>query len=702
MKNRTRGTVVFLATVLAVTTLFSLPTIDHFHDLDIDLLHWLRAKLATTDIKSVDPPAVVVAIDEVTHASPPFKGIPKVMWTPQIAEVQTAVLKGGAKVFGWDIILPTSASAYLNNRRFDQALLKSFISERRSGRIVLGQAQLNTQIIAPHRAFAMTAGGQANIRNLDISVDDDGVSRSLPMFIEMTTKSGTKVEVPGMAMELAARAVAEKPQLTSKGVQFMGRSIPGGGMRELALNFDSRVGAIPTYSFVDLYKCAKAGKIEYFERAFSGKVVLFGLVLDIEDRKLSSNRLINRPDFDGAPLPCVGPPSNRKKSINRSTVPGVYLHATAVNNLLNAASLKLPDQLSRIVASLLLAILGSLLTLMLKPVSTLIGLMLFGGLWASLATWLMRDATVLPLIEPLAAMILSSVVLLSYRFIIADKDKRYLRQEFSSYVSPNLVEAIIDSPDRSAVTARHQECSFVFTDLANFTTTVESLDPEVLRTLMNEYIDGMVQIVFEHDGTLDKVIGDALCIFFSAPIVQADHAQRAVDCALELDAWSRDYVSRMNEKGILIGKTRIGVNSGQVVVGNFGGSTMFDYTAYGDAVNTAARLESINKQLGTNICVSGKTIEKCKIFVGRPVGNLVLKGKSEKTEAYQPLSEMELQSPAIEAYLEAYGLMESADPNAEAAFAKAAADFPTDPLIKFHYQRLKNGESGNTIVMSEK
>ena len=83
-QTRTRGTVVFPATVLAVTTLFSLPTIDHFHDLDIDLLHWLRAKLATTDIKSVDPPAVVVAIDEVTHASPPFKGIPKVMWTPQI------------------------------------------------------------------------------------------------------------------------------------------------------------------------------------------------------------------------------------------------------------------------------------------------------------------------------------------------------------------------------------------------------------------------------------------------------------------------------------------------------------------------------------------------------------------------------------------------------------------------------------------
>ena len=129
---------------------------------------------------------------------------------------------------------------------------------------------------------------------------------------------------------------------------------------------------------------------------------------------------------------------------------------------------------------------------------------------------------------------------------------------------------------------------------------------------------------------------------------------------------------------------------------------MFDYTAYGDAVNTTARLESINKQFGTTICVSSHTIERCKNFVGRPLGKLLLKGKSEKTEAYEPLNETELQSPEVKAYLEAYRLMASAEADAEAAFAKAAADFPTDPLIKFHHQRLKNGEIGDTIVMSEK
>ena len=308
----------------------------------------------------------------------------------------------------------------------------------------------------------------------------------------------------------------------------------------------------------------------------------------------------------------------------------------------------------------------------------------------------------LPLLEPLIVMVISSILLLSYRFIIVDKDKRFLRQEFSSYVSPNLVEVIVDNPDGSVVAARHQECSFVFTDLAGFTTMVESLDPEDLRAIMSDYIDGMMNIVFEYNGTLDKIIGDALCIFFSAPIAQEDHAQRAVNCALELDAWARNYVTSMKEKEIYFGKTRIGVNSGEVVVGNFGGSSIFDYTVYGDAVNTAARLESVNKQLGTNICISGNTVKKCTNFVGRPVGNLVLKGKTEHTQTYEPLKNLEFQSPVVEAYLEAYKLMESVDPKAEAAFAKAYSNFPADPLIKLHYERLRRGERGDTIVMTEK
>ena len=694
MKNQLRDTIVTLGSVVVVTALVSLPPLDRFHGLDIDVLHWLRANILPKTIDPADSPTVVVAIDEKTHGASPFKGIPKVMWTPQIAEVQAAVLRGGAKVFGWDVILPTSASTYLNNRRFDQALLKGFVGERRSGRIVLGEVQLSTQAIAPHRAFAMMVGGAVNIRNLDIDLDDDGISRSLPLFQKMKSKSGKIEEIPGMAMELAARAAGERPRLTPDGVEFLGRVVSGGKERGLVLNFDAQSGAIPTYSFADLYHCARAGNADYFQRAFAGKVVLLGLLLDIEDRKLSSNRMINRPDLEGAPPPCLKAEADPVKFASRSTVPGLYLHATAVNNLLRGEALDLPGTVARIAAPLPLATLGALLMLLLTPLRAALGLTVAAGLWTIAATWLFRDALVLPLIDPLAAISMTSVVTLSYRFIVIDKDKRYLRQAFSSYVSPNLVDIIVNNPDGSAVAARRQECTFIFTDLADFTAMVEIIDPDILPSILNDYIDGMISIAFSHNGTLDKVVGDALVIFFSAPIYQSDHAQRAVDCALELDAWARDYAARMNNNGIPMGKTRVGVNTGLVVVGNFGGSSMFDYTAHGDAVNTAARLESVNKHLGTNVCISGNTVEKCQHFVGRPAGKLVLKGKSEGTKVFEPLTEAEMESPMVQAYLTAYTLKAAGDPSAAESFASAAADFPDDSLIAFHHARLKNGETG--------
>jgi adenylate cyclase len=702
MRARLRDTVVALSAVVAVSGLASLPLLERFHGLDIDLLHWLRAHIAAPDRGPVDSPAVVIAIDEKTHATAPFEGIPKVMWTPQIAAVQEAVLEAGAKVFGWDVILPTSASTYLKNRRFDQALLKSFRAERRSGRIVLGRAQLSELAILPHRAFAMMAGGAANIRNLDISLDDDGISRSVPLFQKMKAKSGKVEEVTGMAMELAARAMGQRPDLSPDGVAFLGSALPGGKERELTLNFDARAGAIPTYSLADLYHCAKAGNAGYFKQAFAGKVVLFGLVLDIEDRKLSSNRLINRPDLEGAPRPCRNPQAEPAKFAARSTVPGVYLHATAVNNLINGDALELPGRLARNALTIPLAVLGALLTLLLTPLRASLGLGVAAGLWSLATIWLFRDAVVLPLIAPLAVMALSSVATLGYRFIVIDKDKRFLRDAFSSYVSPNLVEVIVNDPEGSAVAARRQECSFIFTDLAGFTSLVEGTDPKLLHPILNDYIDGMVAIAFKHSGTLDKVVGDALTIIFSAPIEQPNHAQRAVDCALELDAWARAYAIGLNEKGIALGKTRVGVNTGPVVVGNFGGSNLFDYTAHGDAINTAARLESVNKHLGTNVCISGATAEKCQNFVGRPMGKLVLKGKSEGTEAFEPLTETEMDSPRVQAYLAAYHLMAANDPRAAEAFASAAANFPGDPLVAFHHEWLKKGENGDTVVMAEK
>ena len=146
----------------------------------------------------------------------------------------------------------------------------------------------------------------------------------------------------------------------------------------------------------------------------------------------------------------------------------------------------------------------------------------------------------------------------------------------------------------------------------------------MLGPLLNDYLTGMTDIVFAHDGTVAKIVGDAIHVLFGAPGEQSDHAARAVACALALDEYAQAFRERWREKGIALGVTRIGVHAGPAIVGNFGGGRFFDYTAYGDTINVAARLEAANKQLGTRICASGTLAAKVEEFRGRPVGDLML------------------------------------------------------------------------------
>jgi adenylate cyclase len=196
-----------------------------------------------------------------------------------------------------------------------------------------------------------------------------------------------------------------------------------------------------------------------------------------------------------------------------------------------------------------------------------------------------------------------------------------------------------------------------------------------------------------------KIVGDALHVLFGAPAEQPDHAARAVACALELDVRSQTLVKRWEEKGVVLGATRLGLNAGPAIVGNFGGRRYFDYTAYGDAVNTAARLEAANKQLGTRICVGESVAARVPGFTGRPVGDLFLRGRSEPLRAFEPLSSEEFQSETTRAYLKAFGKLEAGDPSALAAFAALLGLRGDDQLVSFHLKRLLNGATGGRIVL---
>jgi adenylate cyclase len=267
----------------------------------------------------------------------------------------------------------------------------------------------------------------------------------------------------------------------------------------------------------------------------------------------------------------------------------------------------------------------------------------------------------------------------------------------SRYFSPNLAQRLASDTEAPDLRGQRREIATLFTDIAGFTTLVETLEPDILGPLLNDYLVGMTDVVFAHDGTAAKIIGDAIHVLFGAPGEQPDHAARAVSCALALDDRAQDFCRRWRQKGIALGVTRVGAHAGPALVGNFGGERFFDYTAYGDTINVTARLETANKQLGTRVCVSATLVEKVPDFHGRPIGDLVLRGRTEPLRSFEPLSADE--NEAADSYLGAFAKLEANDPSALAAFAAHVGKYPDDHLAGFHLKRLLNGATGTRIVM---
>src|SRR4030081_1013290 len=199
----------------------------------------------------------------------------------------------------------------------------------------------------------------------------------------------------------------------------------------------------------------------------------------------------------------------------------------------------------------------------------------------------------------------------------------------SRYFSPQIASRLACDGEADGMEVHWREVATIFTDITGFTSLVETAAPEVLGALLNEYVGGMTDVVFAHDGPFAKIIGDAVQILFNAPGDQPDYATRAIACALDLDVWAEAFRGRWKSKGVNFGATRIGVHAGPALVGNFGGGRFFDYTAYGDTINTAARLQGANKFLGTRICVSAAVANGTEKFRGRLIRHLILPARSE-------------------------------------------------------------------------
>ena len=385
-------------------------------------------------------------------------------------------------------------------------------------------------------------------------------------------------------------------------------------------------------------------------------------------------------------------------------MPGVEVHAQLLEQVLSGDGLMRTSWAVSIEA---LAIIGGGIAVGLVALasSALVSVSLFtillGVIWALAWYAFVAHGLLVDPVTPSLALSMTYVFSSIVRHLSSERRQRWIRQAFSRYVSPNLVNYLIKQPDALDLGGKRQVCSFVFTDLAGFTTMMESMDPGAAVVLLNDYLDRMISIAFSHHGTLDRIVGDAVAIMFSAPVEQADHQRRALSCGVEMGRFSRRYVAELNAKDISFGQTRIGIHTGEVIVGNFGGSTIFDYRALGDPVNTASRLEGANKHLGTLICVSEATLTGCPEWPVRPVGRILLKGKSQALAVFEPLDPEQVSEPDI-AYQQAFDLMCGEDPEALDRFESLALQRPHDPLVALHLKRLRDGNNSDLVILDGK
>jgi class 3 adenylate cyclase len=648
----------------------------------VDVLLWLRHVAVGPLFAPAESPTAVVVIDEETYGTEPLSGLPQVAWTPQLGAILKAIDEGGAKVVGLDLVYPTTLEPleYNGGRPllgYDKPLRRAMLGLGRSDRLVLGEIDSSRQAIRPEPGQIAAAGGPENLRTLQLVTDLDNVVRE--GMGSFRTEAGETVTT--MSGELARRAGAP--------------AVP----ERFLINYNTADRDLPVYGFADLWRCAEEGKGEFFRKAFAGKIVLVGTALDVEDRRIPARQYLENL-YRGPTARCTERAVDAPQfgdSADRRTVPGVFIHAAAVNTLMLGRPLRMLGDVGTMLAVggfVALATLGFLFLSPAMGVAALVaGIAVVSA--GSLAAFL-RDL-VLPFTVAIAALLVAAGAVYLIRFIEelqarrrSERSKRELSQRFGRYLAPHIIAQLEDNPHALRLGGDRRRVTIFFSDIVGYTTISEKLQesPEKLVEIVNAYFTLMVEIIERHGGYVDKFIGDAVMAVWGAPLEEEKQEAKAVEAALAcceaLIAFNRDVVE--GQYGLPHLGARIGLNTGFAIVGNMGSPARLNYTVTGDTVNLASRLEGANKAYGTLVMVGPETADAVgEDFVLRQLDLLMVKGKKRPVRVYEVIGRRGAVGPeAIQRVQEfntalaAYNARRFAE--AEHGFARHAADDPVSAL----------------------
>ena len=645
-----------LVAVSLVSAIFSLFLVDNFSvltRLDQFVQDWEIASVFAPR-EEQDPKIVIVAVDEATLTQFPYRSpVDRAFLSTlirQIAAHHPAAIE----------------SDFLLDQPTEDAKDKTLAATLRETKVPLVISYIASHdIVTPEqKAFedAMVPPGVRALANLPT----DQFDTARDVF------PGAKVGghyIPGVARAVAARVGVETPE-KSVPIVWRGRPAP--------TELDPRPKPFVQYSAAMVANPALSA---VFDVWFKDKIVLIGSDVTLVDRHRTPFSVL----YAG----------------EEGQLPGIVIQAHALSQLIHHKPSPIAGWQLNFAVTLALALLGAGLAVVNASLwIRAIGVLLLLPVFASGGVALYHYANViLSLMAPSLALVVSFFSMEALSGREARKQKAFIQGAFSRYVSPAIVERMVADPSSMNLEGERREMTFLFSDIADFTTMSEQIDAIQLAHVLNNYLDGMTNLVMKHGGMVDKFIGDAVFAIFNAPLDLADHQSKAVRCMLDMDAFSEEYRKKQHADGVPLGVTRIGVHTGVAVVGNFGSHARFTYTASGDAVNTAARLEGINKYFGTRLCVSGVTRGACTDIPFRPIISAIVKGKTTALDLWEPLHGGLLEQAFLQRYEQAYERMSAGDGSLFDALQDSGSD---DYLVKLHVGRLKKGETGTELKMTEK
>lgn len=438
--------------------------------------------------------------------------------------------------------------------------------------------------------------------------DSDGVVRSMPVIIRYNNLLYAPLSLKALSALVGSPVSVTIDEASHvESIRIGDYNIPSDRKGNLSINFKGPTGTFPLIPVTDIL----SNRID--DNSLKDKIIIVGATA--------------QGMFDLRPTPFG------------NDFPGCEIHANIIDSILTENILSQPD-FPDFWNLLILFSTGALLGLVLPATGALTGIFLYTFLTVSyclVCQYLFsRHGLVLNMVHPLTVLSVIYISITAYKYLSESKKKKFISNAFSTYLSPSVVNQLIKSPEKLNLGGEDREITAFFSDVQGFTSISEKLTPKELVELLNEFLTEMTNIILKYDGTVDKFEGDAIIAFFGAPNDLEEHAKISCLACSEM----QERLAEMNEFWALEGKPellmRIGLCSGTAVVGNMGSRNRMDYTMMGDVVNTAARLEGVNKHYGTYTMIS----ETTKNFAGpdintREIDTIYLVGKNEPVTIYE-------------------------------------------------------------------